>query len=570
MNFFKSVFSSDPDPSDSSSEGQSPSVSPRKPQENEAGEDERPPATKYDPNPNDKHNLKPNTPWAGLGTLIKTVASKSESVIQTYRRDLEEFGSGLKKETEAIREVASRAVRDLPSSLEAGASAAQESLETVGQAIDDFGGSVWRGTAEIISEGKGALLGADSDSDTFSSDLQIPSGGFTASSSKRYSRFDLQILAMQSDPNTFSEEPEEEEDFRRWMSEFHLKEKEEEIELLCYDNGAVESLFEKLVPSVVDQDTFWTRYFYKLDKLKHAEDLRANLVKRVISREDADEDLTWEVDDEEDEGNQVKETETKANDTIREEDDESNVGNEVESKERGDENKEASNSEHEEDSDSIREGDNEANVGNKVESKTVHAEERKEKGDENKEASNSEHEEDSDDESNVANEVERKIVQAEERKENGDENKEASNSEHVEDSNEKGDTDSIELTQEKEPGEEPEDSKLHATTIVDNEIVPSSAGADDTEPASNLLTTKSGDNVPPKSSSVTVEPFKDGDISVVSSQGSALEDEDLGWDEIEDLGEQDEKKVGGSSSTKRLNVAAEDDDDLTWDIEDDD
>lgn len=492
MNFFKSVFSSDPDPSDSSSEGKSPSGSPHKPRGNEGTEDVEPAATEHDPNPNDRHNLKTNMPWIGLGTLIKTVASKSESVIQTYRRDLEEFSSGLKKETEAIREVASRAVRDLPSSLEAGASVAQESLETVGQAIDDFGGSVWRGTAEIISEGKGALLGPDSDSEAHSLDLQTPSGGGTTSSSKRYSRFELQVLAMQSDPNTFSEEPEDEEDFRRWMSEFHLEEKEEEIELLCYDNGTLDGLFEKMVPSVVDYGAFWSRYFYKLDKLKHTEDVRANLVKRVISREDVDEDLTWEVEDDEDEEvNQAKETVTN-NDIREEEEDDEHIGE--------------------------------------------------------------------DDVSNVENE---------ERIEKVDENKEASNIVHVEASSEKGDADSIELKEEKEPGGEHEISSLDFDT--------SAGRGNETEPASKLLATNSDDNVPPKSSSETVEPFKDSDISVVSSQASTLEEEDLGWDEIEDLGEHDDKKVSGSSSStrdeknlhKRLNVA-EDDDDLTWDIEDDD
>lgn len=83
--------------------------------------------------------------WS-FGGLVKTLADKSESVIEFYRKDLEELGSGLKKETEIIRGVASRAVND---SLEIGASVAQEKLESVGQAIDDIGGSVWKSTAQI-------------------------------------------------------------------------------------------------------------------------------------------------------------------------------------------------------------------------------------------------------------------------------------------------------------------------------------------------------------------------------------------------------------------------------------
>ena len=57
----------------------------------------------------------------------------------------------------------------------------------------------------------------------------------------------------------------------------------------------------------------------------------------------------------------------------------------------------------------------------------------------------------------------------------------------------------------------------------------------------------------------------------------AAEEEDLEWDEIEDLGEHEEKKGGIQTSSpalkeelrKRLSVA-EDDEDLSWDIEDDD
>ncbi|OMO98344.1 hypothetical protein COLO4_13981 [Corchorus olitorius] len=96
-----------------------------------------------DPNPNPESTAA----WS-FGGIMRTIAVKSESVIEFYRKDLEELGSGLKKETEIIRSVASRAVND---SLEIGATVAQEKLESVGQAIDDIGSSVWKSTAQIIS-----------------------------------------------------------------------------------------------------------------------------------------------------------------------------------------------------------------------------------------------------------------------------------------------------------------------------------------------------------------------------------------------------------------------------------
>ncbi|KAK9067792.1 hypothetical protein SSX86_011903 [Deinandra increscens subsp. villosa] len=83
-----------------------------------------------------------------FGTLMKTLASKSESVIETYRRDLEKFSSGIKKETVVIHEVAAKA----------------ESLESVDQAIDDTGSTV----TEIIAQCKESIVVVeyfDSDSD---------------------------------------------------------------------------------------------------------------------------------------------------------------------------------------------------------------------------------------------------------------------------------------------------------------------------------------------------------------------------------------------------------------------
>ncbi|KAL5995828.1 hypothetical protein ACLOJK_025899 [Asimina triloba] len=290
MDFFKSLLSEDPPNSPKSPKQPSPDPDPHVDPDS------------HIPDENPKLSADPSSPTAwSFGGLMKTLATRSESVIDTYRRDLEEFRSGLKQETSVIREVAARAVKELPISLEAGASAATDSLETVGQAIDNFGSSVWRGTAEIISHGKEALLNAEQESD--SSDA--PGGATPVLNSKRYNRFESQVMVIQNDPATFCEGPDDKEDFRKWRSEFDLGAKEDEIDNLVGENDVMEGIFAKLVPSAVDNETFWCRYFYRVHKLKLAEDARANLVKRAISRED-EEELSWEVDDE-DEDVQVKE-----------------------------------------------------------------------------------------------------------------------------------------------------------------------------------------------------------------------------------------------------------------------
>ncbi|WMV47506.1 hypothetical protein MTR67_040891 [Solanum verrucosum] len=277
MDFFKSILSDDPEPD--------PPL-PKKPQDSSP---EQSPEKEVDPDQNlEKPNSRSDSTaddggdggvWS-FGGLLKTLSTRSESVLETYRRDLQEFGSGLKKETELFREVASRAVKDLPNSIEVGT--------TVSHAID----GVIKSTTEIISQGKDTLL-ASSDAEP-----ETPDANRTLNSG-RYSRFESQLMNIQSDPNTFCMDPEDLEEYKKWKSEFELKEKSKEVEILIEENGSLEGIYKRVVPNEVDNETFWCRYFYKVYKLKQQESVRANLVKRAISIDD-EEELSWDVDDEDD------------------------------------------------------------------------------------------------------------------------------------------------------------------------------------------------------------------------------------------------------------------------------
>ncbi|KAL3626056.1 hypothetical protein CASFOL_029605 [Castilleja foliolosa] len=259
MNFFKSILVDDPETfrADNTHE---PAPNPPIKQSHE------------DRDLNDVHpDGNSNADAWSFGGLIKTLSTRSESLIETYRKDLEEFGSGLKKETEIIREVASRAVKDLPASIEAGTSAAH---------------GVLKSTAEIISMETEASGGE--------SEPPMTNEG---SNPGRFSWFEAQLSLIQSDLSTYCEEPEDLEEYSKWKLGFRLGEKKDEIKDLIGGNGDLEGAYEKVVPSVVDQETFFCRYFYRVDKLKQQDKVRANLVKRTISV-DEDDELSWDVDDE--------------------------------------------------------------------------------------------------------------------------------------------------------------------------------------------------------------------------------------------------------------------------------
>lgn len=249
----------------------------------------------------------PSTGWS-FGDLIRTLTTKSESVISNYRRDLEELGSGLRMETSMIREVASRAVKDLPTTLDVGASVAQESLESVGQAIDDIGSAVWKSTSKIISHGRDTFLASDpvSENHENSSDVVLSSNQLGKTRNlefKQYNRFNTQLIAIQRDLNTYLEEPKDIENYNNWKLGFVLEDKEEEIEDLVKESEDVRETYRIVVPSTISHDIFWSRYFYRLHKLKQAEEARVKLVKRAISAED-EEDLSWDVEEDDDkEGN---------------------------------------------------------------------------------------------------------------------------------------------------------------------------------------------------------------------------------------------------------------------------
>ncbi|XP_030958829.1 BSD domain-containing protein 1-like [Quercus lobata] len=112
---------------------------------------------------------------------------------------------------------------------------------------------------------------------------------------------DAQVHAVQCDLNTYLEEPKEE-DLEEWKLGFVLEEKGKEIEDLIRENPVIEEIYENIVPTRVDKESFWIRYFYRVHKLKQAEEARAKLVKRVISRGE-EEDLSWDFDDDDDEEN---------------------------------------------------------------------------------------------------------------------------------------------------------------------------------------------------------------------------------------------------------------------------
>ncbi|XXG54386.1 hypothetical protein AAC387_Pa03g2283 [Persea americana] len=185
----------------------------------------------------------PPKSWTAITDFMNIITTNSKSAFQIFRHDMKEFGSDLKiigsdlkKDMVVIRDIASRSVRDL----------------------DGFGSSIRSATAEIISHGREAIFSPDSD------------------------REDYRALETR--------------DFEEWKLGFRIEEKGEEIESFCGRNSVVEDFYRAFVPDVVDHETFWTRYFYRIHK-DEADDARSDLLKRAALEDGREEeDLKQELD----------------------------------------------------------------------------------------------------------------------------------------------------------------------------------------------------------------------------------------------------------------------------------
>ncbi|XP_016436725.2 uncharacterized protein LOC107762842 [Nicotiana tabacum] len=540
MNFFKSILSDDPYPD--------PPI-PKKPQESTPEQSHKTPDNDVDVDPDHTPDSAADgsdgSVWS-FGGLFKTLSTRSESVLETYRKDLQEFGSGLKKETELFREVASRAVKDLPNSIEV---------------ID----GVIKSTAEIISQGKDSLLASSDDVEPETPDQN------RVLNSTRYSRFESQLINIQNDPNTFCLEPEDLEEYKKWKLSFDLKEKNEEVENLIGKIGSLEGIYKRVVPNEVDHETFWYRYFYRVYKLEQQESVRAKLVKRAISIDDDDEELSWDVDDDDDneqESNaksKVDEQRKEGSSVIESSVDDvkklASAENESANKDSANVAKEVSPDKSEpskEDSTNVVKQAAHSDESKTLSSATVG---RKEENQSNADGAGKSHVVESSGNSEDSKKEDSEVTSLS--KEGNSEYSKKEDSEVTSLSKEEGNSEDSK----KEDSEVTSLSKKEGNSEDSKKEDPEVTSLDKKEERAAIGSEGKGDKD---------ESGKGGDVSIVSSHKTGADEEDLDWAEIEDIEGNDDKKATSHAASsnradlrKRLSVE-EDDEDLSWDIEDDD
>ncbi|XP_033645052.1 BSD domain-containing protein 1-like [Asterias rubens] len=217
--------------------------------------------------------------WGGW---IKAAKEKSSIALEQMKRDLNEFGSTVQ--------------RDTSSAVATSAEVIQHNLKT-----DPNESS----TTSRVKQGFSNMLGGLSE--TFApkdprkeSDPRIV---LHKSDQHIFDKAKARLYAIQVSPGTYCNDPDGPPClYEDWLASFDTDEYKGEISDLLVANTDVRAIYTKLVPAVVSNADFWGRYFYKVDQLKQDEARRAALMERAdmtSSQTLDDEELQWD-DDEDD------------------------------------------------------------------------------------------------------------------------------------------------------------------------------------------------------------------------------------------------------------------------------
>eukprot|EP00737_Agarophyton_chilense_P001964 gb/GEZJ01002219.1/.p1 GENE.gb/GEZJ01002219.1/~~gb/GEZJ01002219.1/.p1 ORF type:complete len:499 (-),score=104.64 gb/GEZJ01002219.1/:4163-5659(-) len=122
-------------------------------------------------------------------------------------------------------------------------------------------------------------------------------------------RFEKRIYELQANPDTYCEQPTDIEAFNEWGKDFDLEEYAESCIEILYTHETISDLYEQKVPNIIDDNTFWKRYFFARDILRQEEERRRKLLSRAetAETEGPNEEEGWGDDDWGEDENQANE-----------------------------------------------------------------------------------------------------------------------------------------------------------------------------------------------------------------------------------------------------------------------
>jgi hypothetical protein len=224
-----------------------------------------------------------------------------------FKEDTAEIGQKAKEVSEEVSKKTIEAAKSLPQVVEtlpatsaARAKEAAAQLQQATTSLSKMGQRVVTNTTEILDHFSAAIQ-AEMNAVAAADAVAGPRGGDASTSgAAKFSRFDADVAAMQRDSSTYCDEPEDAEAFAAWASTFDLPSRKPDIAKLLSENTFMSELQARIVSVVVDYDSFWTRYFYRLHCLEQRHAKVAALTSRAEAGVGAEE-VGWDMDDDEEE-----------------------------------------------------------------------------------------------------------------------------------------------------------------------------------------------------------------------------------------------------------------------------
>ncbi|KAL3090736.1 hypothetical protein niasHT_022064 [Heterodera trifolii] len=256
----------------------------------------------------------PEASWAV--SWVNSAKEKTKSTFELIRKDIHEFSDTLQNETNSlVNNAAKKAqlfgqiIAPIPDegkkkkgaetegedhlnktpSVETAEENKEKPMTEAAQQQKGFFGINWvKQMASEVVETVHKFATEDTIGDEAKCTEEIRIGGETGGGRKTLLD-QCTLLQMQNDRRTFLQKPQRgAEFFDRWLSDFKISEYNGEINLLLGENSRLREIYAELVPSRVDNFTFWHRYFFKvhvkeMEKQAQDEQLKLTVDKKGIS-----------------------------------------------------------------------------------------------------------------------------------------------------------------------------------------------------------------------------------------------------------------------------------------------
>lgn len=146
----------------------------------------------------------------------------------------------------------------------------QEKFEQVGEKIELLGQKMFVGAGKLINQVKETTRDAIKETKEVIKETRdafaVKDSGKTPKRGR--DEFAIRVQAIQRDSGTYCDDPKNVKLFEHFSESFTMAGHGQDILTTLNANNFMKELFARIVPTIVDEDTFWRRYFFKLYELE--------------------------------------------------------------------------------------------------------------------------------------------------------------------------------------------------------------------------------------------------------------------------------------------------------------